>query len=62
VIVISRMLLVQHKARREMEALAERLGDANEKLRAQAAEIEQLARPRSETGSPAISTTVSGTT
>ena len=44
VIVISRMLLVQHKARREMEALAERLGDANEKLRAQAAEIEQLAK------------------
>ena len=44
VIVISRMLLVQHKARTEMEALAGRLGDANEQLLAQAAEIEELAK------------------
>ena len=44
VIVISRMLLVQHKARTEMEALAGRLGDANEQLRVQAAEIEKLAK------------------
>jgi len=43
-IVISRMLLVQHKARTEMEALAGRLGDANEQLRAQAAEIGELAK------------------
>jgi len=44
VIVISRMLLVQHKARTEMEALAGRLGDANEQLRVQAAEIGELAK------------------
>lgn len=44
VIVISRMLLVQRKARTEMEALAGRLGDANEQLRVQAAKIEQLAK------------------
>ena len=44
VIFISRMLLVQHKARTEMEALAGRLGDANEQLRAQAAEIGELAK------------------
>jgi len=44
VIVISRMLLVQHKARAQMEALAGRLGDANERLRVQAAEIGELAK------------------
>ena len=44
VIVISRMLLVQHQARTKMEALAGRLGDANEQLRVQAAEIEELAK------------------
>ena len=44
VIIISRMLLVQHKARTEMEALAGRLGDANEQLRVQAAEIGELAK------------------
>ena len=44
VIVISRMLLVQHKARTKMEALAGRLGDANEQLRVQAAEIGDLAK------------------
>jgi signal transduction histidine kinase len=44
VIVISRMLLVQHKARAEMEALAGKLGDANELLRVQAAEIGELAK------------------
>jgi len=43
-IVISRMLLVQHKARAQMEALAGRLGDANERLRVQAAEIGELAK------------------
>ena len=43
-IVISRMLLVQHKARTEMEALAGRLVDANEQLHVQAAEIGELAK------------------
>jgi len=44
VIIISRMLLVQHKARTEMEALAGRLGEANEQLHVQAAEIGELAK------------------
>jgi len=44
VIVISRMLLVQHRARKEMEALAGRLGHANEQLHVQAAAQPHLDR------------------
>ena len=62
VIVISRMLLAQRKARTEMEALAGRLGDANEQLRVQAAEIEELAKAQERNRIARDIHTASGTT
>lgn len=46
VLVVSRMLLLQHKARSEVESLAHKLAEANGQLRAQAADIEELAKTR----------------
>jgi signal transduction histidine kinase len=46
VLVVSRMLLLQHEARSEVEGLAHKLAEANDQLRAQAADIEELARTK----------------
>ncbi len=46
VLVVSRMVLLQHRARIEVEGLARKLADANELLRSQAAAIEELAKTR----------------
>jgi signal transduction histidine kinase len=46
VLVVSRMVLLQHRARSEVERLAHKLAEANEQLRAQAADIEELAKAK----------------
>jgi len=46
VLVVSRMLLLQHEARSEVEGLAHKLAEANDQLRAQAADIEELAKTK----------------
>jgi signal transduction histidine kinase len=46
VLVVSRMVLLQHKARSEVERLAQKLAEANEQLRAQAADVEELAKTK----------------
>ncbi len=46
VVVVSRIVLSQHRARTEVESLARELRDANEQLRAQAASIEELAKTK----------------
>jgi signal transduction histidine kinase len=46
VLVISRMVLLQHRARAEVEGLAQKLTEANEQLRAQAADVEELAKAK----------------
>ncbi len=46
VLVISRMVLLQHRARTEVESLARKLADANEQLRSQAATVEELAKTK----------------
>ncbi len=46
VLVVSRMFLLQHRARIEVESLARKLADANEQLRSQAAAIEELAKTK----------------
>jgi signal transduction histidine kinase len=46
VLVVSRMVLLQHRARSEVERLAQKLAEANEQLRAQAADIEELAKTK----------------
>ena len=45
-VVLSRIVLSQHRARAEMEKLAHQLGDANEQLRSQAAAVEELAKTK----------------
>jgi len=45
-LVLSRIVLVQHRARVEMERLARKLSDANEQLRSQAAAVEELAKTK----------------
>ena len=46
VLVISRMLVLQHRARSEVEGMADKLAAANEQLRAQAEDIEELAKAK----------------
>jgi signal transduction histidine kinase len=46
VLVVSRMVLLQHRARSDVEGLAHKLAEANEQLRAQAADIEELAKAK----------------
>src|SRR5215813_11968518 len=46
VLVVSRMLLLQRRAQSEVEALAVKLAGANDQLRAQAADVEELARSK----------------
>jgi signal transduction histidine kinase len=46
VLVVSRMVLLQHRARSEVERLAQELEEANQQLRAQAADIEELAKTK----------------
>jgi len=45
-LVLSRIVLFQHRARTEMESFARKLGDANEQLRSHAAAIEELAKTK----------------
>jgi signal transduction histidine kinase len=46
VLVVSRIVLMQRRARAQVESLARELAEANEQLRAQAAEVEDLATTR----------------
>src|SRR5262249_57023257 len=45
-LVLSRIVLLQHRARTKMESFARKLGDANEQLRSHAAAIEELTKTK----------------